>query len=180
MKRCPAARGVVIASNCSAAMSRTSPTEKPTCGNPSIEPSKSFLTASSEAEKSDPRTGPSTKLGLTVTSSSPAFSFVPRPCCALRNRLRPTVGGCIVAVRLVSPIRLCERLLVRNKAIYIALGVAADGTKEVLGLWIENTEGARFWFKVMTRRARAARGKRSVPAWWRHGGAQDRSKLVVY
>jgi putative transposase len=37
----------------------------------------------------------------------------------------------------------------RNKAIYIALGVAADGTKHVLGLCIENTEGAKFWLKVM-------------------------------
>jgi putative transposase len=27
--------------------------------------------------------------------------------------------------------------------------VAADGTKDVLGLWIENTEGAKFWLKVM-------------------------------
>src|ERR671912_899499 len=38
---------------------------------------------------------------------------------------------------------------VRNKAVYIALGVRADGTKEVLGLWIEQTEGAKFWLRVM-------------------------------
>src|SRR3954466_10282772 len=38
---------------------------------------------------------------------------------------------------------------VRNKAIYVALGVRHDGTKEVLGLWIEQTEGAKFWLRVM-------------------------------
>ncbi len=38
---------------------------------------------------------------------------------------------------------------VRNKAVYVALGVRADGAKEVLGLWIERTEGAKFWLRVM-------------------------------
>ena len=39
---------------------------------------------------------------------------------------------------------------VRNKAVYVALGVRPDGTKEVLGLWVEQTEGAKFWLRVMT------------------------------
>ena len=39
---------------------------------------------------------------------------------------------------------------VRNKAVYLALGVRVDGTKEILGLWIEQTEGAKFWLRVMT------------------------------
>src|SRR5215217_8548911 len=38
---------------------------------------------------------------------------------------------------------------VRNKAVYVALGVRPDGAKEVLGLWIEQTEGAKFWLRVM-------------------------------
>jgi putative transposase len=38
--------------------------------------------------------------------------------------------------------------VVRNKAIYLALGVLPDGTRDILGLWIENTEGAKFWMKV--------------------------------
>src|SRR3954471_8996403 len=38
---------------------------------------------------------------------------------------------------------------VRNKAAHIALGVRADGTKEVLGLWLEQNEGAKFWLRVM-------------------------------
>src|ERR1700730_1567174 len=37
----------------------------------------------------------------------------------------------------------------RNKAVYVALALNSDGEKEVLGLWIEQTEGAKFWLKVM-------------------------------
>jgi transposase-like protein len=39
--------------------------------------------------------------------------------------------------------------VVKNQAVYLALGVAGDGTRDVLGLWIEQTEGAKFWLKVM-------------------------------
>lgn len=39
---------------------------------------------------------------------------------------------------------------VRNKAIYVAIGVNMSGLKEVLGLWIAQTEGAKFWLSVMT------------------------------
>lgn len=38
---------------------------------------------------------------------------------------------------------------VRNKAVYMALGMRADGIKEVLGLWVEQNEGAKFWMKIM-------------------------------
>src|SRR5690606_10006199 len=38
---------------------------------------------------------------------------------------------------------------VRNKAVHIALGVRANGSKEILGLWIEQNEGAKFWLRVM-------------------------------
>lgn len=38
---------------------------------------------------------------------------------------------------------------VRNKAVHVALGVRGDGAKEVLGLWIETNEGAKFWLRVM-------------------------------
>jgi transposase-like protein len=38
--------------------------------------------------------------------------------------------------------------VVSNKAVYLALGVQADGQRDVLGLWIEHTEGAKFWLKV--------------------------------
>src|SRR6201994_2839671 len=46
-------------------------------------------------------------------------------------------------------VKIRDEGLVRNKAIPIALGVRADGTKEVLGLWIEQNAGAKFWLRVM-------------------------------
>src|SRR5215213_5725860 len=47
-------------------------------------------------------------------------------------------------------VKVRDEGLVRNKAVHIALGVRADGTKEVLGLWLEQNEGAKFWLRVMT------------------------------
>lgn len=46
-------------------------------------------------------------------------------------------------------VKIRDEGLVRNKAVYVALAITADGEKEVLGLWIEQTEGAKFWLKVM-------------------------------
>jgi transposase-like protein len=47
-------------------------------------------------------------------------------------------------------VKMRDEGTVRSKAVYVALGVAADGTKDVLGFWIEQTEGAKFWLRVMT------------------------------
>jgi putative transposase len=46
-------------------------------------------------------------------------------------------------------VKIRDEGFVRNKAIYIALGIQPDGTKDILGLWIEQTEGAKFWLRVM-------------------------------
>jgi len=46
-------------------------------------------------------------------------------------------------------VKIMDQGFVRNKAIYIALGILPDGTKELLGIWIEQTEGAKFWMRVM-------------------------------
>lgn len=46
-------------------------------------------------------------------------------------------------------VKIRDEGLVRNKAVYIALGILPDGTKHVLGMWIEQTEGAKFWLRVM-------------------------------
>jgi putative transposase len=40
--------------------------------------------------------------------------------------------------------------LVSNRAVYLAIGLRCSGHKEILGLWIEQTEGAKFWLRVMT------------------------------
>jgi transposase-like protein len=45
-------------------------------------------------------------------------------------------------------VKIREDNVVRNKAVYLALGVRPDGSRDILGLWIENTEGAKFWMKV--------------------------------
>ena len=45
-------------------------------------------------------------------------------------------------------VKIKEDAVVRNKAIYLALGVLPDGSRDILGLWIEGTEGAKFWMKV--------------------------------
>jgi len=45
-------------------------------------------------------------------------------------------------------VKIRDEGVVRNKAVYLAIGVLPDGRRDVLGLWIEHTEGAKFWLKV--------------------------------
>jgi putative transposase len=45
-------------------------------------------------------------------------------------------------------VKIRDEGLVQNKAVYLALGVLPDGTREILGLWVETTEGAKFWMRV--------------------------------
>jgi len=45
-------------------------------------------------------------------------------------------------------VKIRDEGVVRNKAVYLALGITLEGTKEVLGLWIEQNEGAKFWLRV--------------------------------
>jgi len=47
-------------------------------------------------------------------------------------------------------VKIRDEATVRTKAVYVALGVLPDGTRDILGLWIEQTEGAKFWMKVFT------------------------------
>ena len=46
-------------------------------------------------------------------------------------------------------VKVRDEGLVRNQAVYLAIGITCSGDKEVLGLWIEQTEGAKFWLRVM-------------------------------
>ncbi len=46
-------------------------------------------------------------------------------------------------------VKIRDEGTVRNKAVYLALGIAPEGTREVLGIWVEQSEGAKFWLKVM-------------------------------
>ena len=49
-------------------------------------------------------------------------------------------------------VKIRDEGIVRNKAVPIALGVRADGSTEILGLWREQNEGAQFWLRVMNER----------------------------
>ena len=49
---------------------------------------------------------------------------------------------------IVIKIRQDKRVI--NKAIYLALGINLEGHKELLGLWLAETEGAKFWLSVLT------------------------------
>jgi putative transposase len=49
---------------------------------------------------------------------------------------------------IVLKIRQDKRVI--NKAIYLALGINLEGHKELLGLWLAETEGAKFWLSVLT------------------------------
>jgi len=42
-------------------------------------------------------------------------------------------------------VKIRDEGTVRSKAVYLALGVRTDGSRDILGLWIEQTEGAKFW-----------------------------------
>jgi putative transposase len=47
-------------------------------------------------------------------------------------------------------VKVKDQGTIRNKAIYLALGVGLTGEKELLGLWVSQTEGAKFWLQVLT------------------------------
>ena len=47
-------------------------------------------------------------------------------------------------------VKIRDEATVRSKAIYLALAVLPDGHRDILGLWIEQTEGAKFWMKVFS------------------------------
>lgn len=47
-------------------------------------------------------------------------------------------------------VKIRDEATVRIKAVYLALAVLPDGTRDILGIWIEQTEGAKFWMKVFT------------------------------
>src|SRR5215203_2292893 len=47
-------------------------------------------------------------------------------------------------------VKIRDEAVVRSKAVYLALAVLPDGTRDILGIWIEQTEGAKFWMTVFT------------------------------
>jgi putative transposase len=47
-------------------------------------------------------------------------------------------------------VKVRDQGIVRNKAVHVAIGLTLEGRKEVLGLWLESNEGAKFWLRVLT------------------------------
>ena len=47
-------------------------------------------------------------------------------------------------------VKIRDEATVVSKAVYLALAILPDGTRDILGLWIEHSEGAKFWMKVFT------------------------------
>jgi putative transposase len=47
-------------------------------------------------------------------------------------------------------VKIRDEAVVRSKAVYLALAILPDGSRDILGIWVEQTEGAKFWMKVFT------------------------------
>ena len=47
-------------------------------------------------------------------------------------------------------VKVKENKQVINKAVYLALGINLDGQKEILGMWVSENEGSKFWLSVLT------------------------------
>ena len=67
-----------------------------------------------------------------------------------RSRALDAVYPVVIFDALRVKIRDKDSRIVKNKAVYLALGITGDGEREVLGLWIAENEGAKFWLSVMT------------------------------
>lgn len=67
-----------------------------------------------------------------------------------RSRALDAVYPIVIFDALRVKIRDKDSRIVKNKAVYLALGITSDGQREVLGLWIADNEGAKFWLSVMT------------------------------
>ena len=72
--------------------------------------------------------------------------MTPDPC---NNAALEPVYPIVFLDALRVKIRDAESRQVKNKAVYVALGVTPEGEREVLGLWIANNEGAKFWLSIM-------------------------------
>jgi putative transposase len=60
------------------------------------------------------------------------------------DELYPIVYFDAISMKIRDEGRIC------NKAAYLAIGVGMDGMKDVFGIWIEKSEGAKFWLSVLT------------------------------
>ena len=78
----------------------------------------------------------------TAERASTALGSVKKPVYALQQVY------CLLYLDAIF-VRIREDGAVSNKAVYLAIGVDCTGRKQVLGMWVQQTEGAKFWLKVM-------------------------------
>ena len=67
---------------------------------------------------------------------------------AWRSRPLAPVWPVVILDAIVIKVR--DRGTVRNKAAYVAMGIDPEGLKDVLGIWIDESEGAKFWLSILT------------------------------
>ena len=67
-----------------------------------------------------------------------------------QNRALERMYPIVIFDALRVKIRDADSRMVKNKVVYVALGISRDGVREVLGLWIADNEGAKFWLSVMS------------------------------
>src|SRR3712207_671807 len=84
---------------------------------------------------------------------------------------RPLEALCPVVFLDALRVKVRDEGTVRNKAVYVALGVRPDGTEEVLGLWVEQTEGAKSYVRAIEGRVAAAARAQTLLADDRWAGA---------
>jgi len=65
-----------------------------------------------------------------------------------QNRPLETIYPVLYLDCVVIKVRQDKRVI--NKSVYLALGLSLDGKKELLGLWMSENEGAKFWLAVLT------------------------------
>jgi putative transposase len=62
-------------------------------------------------------------------------------------------------------VRMRHEGRVENRAVYVAIGADLEGRKEVLGLWTNATEGAKFWLSALSELRTGASGTCSLFVW---------------
>jgi putative transposase len=67
---------------------------------------------------------------------------------AWQNRLLESICPIVYLDAIRIKVRSANQIV--NKAIYLAIGITTDGTKEVLGMWFSENEGAKFWLQILT------------------------------
>lgn len=63
---------------------------------------------------------------------------------------RPLDGLYLVVYLDALVVKIRDKGVVQNKSVYLAVGVCLDGSKDVLGMWLAQTEGAKFWGSILT------------------------------